>query len=83
MKGELNMKVFQFKNPLTGQTGNVLSIADWGQGILGVAVLFFMLAIGQNFAKAVSSKVPFADSTIEPIISAPVSAGSSPKMRIV
>jgi hypothetical protein len=57
------LKISQYENPLTGKKGNLFDIGGLWQMVLGVFVLFFIWAMGQNLSKAVSGKVPFLDTT--------------------
>ena len=65
------MKLAEFENPITGKRGNLFNLTELWQLILGVAVLLFVVAMGQNVARAVSSRVKFIDTNIEPIINSP------------
>lgn len=57
-------KLTDFKTP-TGQSGNILSVSSWSQMILGSAVLFMTVAIGQNLVGKVGSRTPFLDTQID------------------
>lgn len=59
-------KLTDFKTP-TGTKGNILNPGDWISLILGGVVLIFTFAASQNVAKLVGGKVPYADSTIDPL----------------
>ncbi len=65
------MKLANFKNPLSGATGNLLNVSDWTTNILGVVFLFVVIAMGQMVSRKVSGAIPAIDTTIEPIISQP------------
>lgn len=67
------MKILQYENIMTGKKEDLTDIGGLFQKILGVIVVFFVIATGQNLAKKVSSAVP-VDTTIDPIISVPVKA---------
>jgi predicted solute-binding protein len=66
------MKLTEFENPLTGKKSNLFDVGSLWSQILGVVMLFVVFAMGQNVARKISSKVPAIDTTIEPIISRPV-----------
>lgn len=68
----------QFETP-TGQKGNIFSPKSWLSGILGAAVLFFFLAIGQNIAKTVSSRVPQMDSQLDQPWNNPAPVSNRPR----
>lgn len=57
-------KLTEFQTP-TGAKGNILDPSSWVQMILGSAVLFLTLAIGQNVANRASGKAPFLDSRMD------------------
>lgn len=70
-------KLTTYENPLTGKKENLLDFSGWLQKIIGVVVLFIVIAAGQNVAKLVSNKVGFVDTTIDPIVQPAVAAGPS------
>lgn len=65
------MKLSQYENPITGKTENLFDLGGMFSKILGVVVMFFIIATGQNLAKTVSSKTKL-DTSIDPIINIPV-----------
>ena len=73
------MKLANFKNPLSGASGNLLDVSDWTQNILGVVFLFVVIAMGQMVSRKVSSALPMIDTTIEPIQTAPATASGFQK----
>ena len=73
------MKLANFKNPLSGASGNLLDVSDWTQNILGVVFLFVVIAMGQMLSRKVSSALPMIDTTIEPIQTVPATASGFQK----
>ena len=70
MKGK---SIFDYENPVTGKTDNLLNLRGLAAKVLGVTILFIVVAAGQNFARKLSSKVPAIDTTIDPITQSPKS----------
>ncbi len=79
---EKGMKLANFTNPLNGSKGNLLNVGDWTSNIMGVIFLLVIFATGQNLAKAISSKVPVIDSSVEPLITRPQAASTNQKYII-
>lgn len=50
-------KLTDFQTP-TGAKGNLFSPGDWGSLILGSAVLFLTVGVGQHIAGKVQGRVP-------------------------
>lgn len=65
------MKLDKYENPLTGKTDSIFDLGSLFSKVLGVVVMFFIIATGQNVASKISSKVP-VDTTIEPLTRQPV-----------
>jgi hypothetical protein len=57
-------KLGDFKTP-TGQSGNIMSISSWMQGILGAMFFIIAFAIGQSVTAKLGGKVPYVDTTID------------------
>lgn len=76
------MKIANFKNPLSGASGNLLNVGDWTQNILGVVFLFVVIAMGQMLSRKVSSALPMVDTTIEPIITQPQTSSGLVKYSV-
>jgi len=70
-------QVLKAENPLSGKSTGLFDISSIASQILGVIVLFFVVATGQNIAKMISSKVGAFDTTIDPIIKATSTTTSS------
>jgi len=67
----VSLKLAEFENPITGKRGSLFDLAELWRLVLGVFVLLFVIAMGQNVARAVSSRVKVIDTNIEPIINSP------------
>lgn len=65
-------KLFEFKNVLSGDKGNLASISDWKDNILGVMFIFIVISLGQALTRKATSILPVLDGQIEPIITQPV-----------
>lgn len=65
------MKLTDYENPLTGKKENIFDFESIFSKILGVVIMFFVVATGQNLAKTVASKTKL-DTTIDPIIAQPI-----------
>jgi hypothetical protein len=63
-------KITDFTTP-TGQHGNLFNIGDWAKIILGAFVFLIGFAMGQNLVQRITGKVPFIDTTIDPIVYQP------------
>lgn len=61
------MKLTEFENPLSGEKGNIFDLSKLWSLILGVFVFMFVVATGQRVASIVSGKLPFVDTTIDPL----------------
>lgn len=69
------MKLTQFTNPLSGNKGKITDIGGLWENILGVFVLLFVFAMGQNLANQVTKRVPAIDTRLEPIVNQPTVSG--------
>jgi hypothetical protein len=70
MKGGSSLKlkdVLKAKNPVSGDTFSLFDVGTIFSMILGVMVLIFVTAAGQNAASAVSKRLPL-DNTIDPFV---------------
>ena len=76
------MKLTEFENPFSGKKSKITDIGQLWSMILGVAVMFFVFAMGQKAASTVSSRVPAVDTSIEPIVRQQTT-DSSAKMRVI
>lgn len=65
------MKLTQYENPITGKKEDLLDIGGLFGKIVGVVIMFFVVATGQNLAKTISGKTNL-DTSIEPLINHPV-----------
>lgn len=65
------MKLTQYENPFSGKKENIFDLGGMFSKILGIVVMFFVIATGQNIAKTVSNKTKL-DTTIEPLVTRPV-----------
>lgn len=71
-------KLTQYENPLTGKTENLFDISSLFGKILGVVVMLFVIATGQNVAKTISGKTKL-DTQLDPFISVPAPAATNTK----
>lgn len=71
------MKLSNYENPLTGKKENLFDIGSMFSKVLGVVVMFFVVATGQNLARTIGSKTKL-DTSVEPLITRPM-AESNPK----
>jgi hypothetical protein len=70
-------EILKAENPLTGKTTSLLDIGGIFSMILGVVLFMFVVATGQNVARAVSGKLGGKiDTQIEPITSRPATLAS-------
>lgn len=72
------MKLTNYENPITGKTENLFDLGGMFSKIVGVVVMFFVVATGQNLAKTISSKTKL-DTSINPLIDYPVQSKTSSK----
>jgi hypothetical protein len=73
-------KLTDFQTP-TGAKGNILHPSDWLSLIVGSAVLFLTVGVGQHLANKVGSRVP--DTSInQPWQSAPAPAPTNQKITL-
>lgn len=68
-------KLFEYENILSGKKESITDVWGLFSKILGVVVIFFVIATGQNVAGRISSKIPALDTTIDPITKQPTSTG--------
>ena len=68
----------QYENPLTGKTENLFDISSIFGKVLGVVVMLFVIATGQNVAKTISGKTKI-DTQLDPFISVPAPAPTNTK----
>lgn len=66
--------VLKAENPLTGKTTSLLDIGSIFSMILGVVLFLFVVATGQNVARAVSGKFSKVDTSPEPLFNAPAAS---------
>lgn len=64
-------KLTDFENPITGKKENLLDFGGMLSKVLGVVVMLFIVATGQNVAKQISGKASMIDTTIDPFIKQP------------
>lgn len=64
-------KLTEYENPITGRKESITDISGLFGKIVGVVVMFFVVATGQNLAKTISGKTKL-DTSIEPLINQPV-----------
>jgi hypothetical protein len=65
-------KITDFKNPISGDKGNILSVADWTQNIFGVGVLIVAIAMGQYILSMIN--LPYIKKQPQPIFTQPATA---------
>lgn len=58
-------KITDFKNPISGDKGNLLNASDWIQNVLGVAFFIAVIATGQKLLNMVN--VPYIQKQPAPI----------------
>lgn len=75
-------KLLDYQNPISGKTDSITNIGGLWSMILGVFVLFLVVAMGQNLSKAVSRRVPAIDTQIDKLTSNPVVVQVSQKRVI-
>lgn len=73
-------EVLKAENPLTGKSTSLLDIQGIFSMILGVVLLFFVVATGQNVANAVSGKFSRIDTSIQPITTSGAVSASAPRI---
>lgn len=73
------MKLTEFENPFSGKKSKITDLGAIWSMILGVFVMFFVFAMGQNVAAKVSNRVPMVDTRIDPIINQPQRSGNIAK----
>ena len=72
-------KLSQYENPLTGKTENLFDVGSLFGKIMGVVVMLFVIATGQNVAKTISGKTKL-DTQLDPFIApAPAPAPANVK----
>lgn len=71
-------KLSQYENPLTGKTENLFDVGSLFGKILGVVVMLFVIATGQNVAKTISGKTKL-DTQLDPFINTPAPAPTNTK----
>lgn len=71
-------KLTQYENPLTGKRENIFDISSLFAKIMGVVVMLFVVATGQNLARTVSGKTRL-DTQLEPFINTPAPAPTNAK----
>lgn len=71
-------KLSQYENPLTGKTENLFDIGSLFGKIMGVVVMLFVIATGQNVAKTISGKTKL-DTQLDPFINTPAPAPTNTK----
>ena len=64
------MKLSNYENPLTGKTENLFDLGGMFAKVMGVVVMFFVVATGQNLARTIGNKTKL-DTSVEPLISYP------------
>lgn len=69
-------KLTDFENPITGKKENLLDFGGMLSKVIGVVVMLFVVATGQNVAKALSGKASMIDTSIDPIINRPIASSS-------
>jgi hypothetical protein len=80
---ENNMKlaeVLKAENPLTGKSTSLLDIQGIFSMILGVVLLLFVVATGQNVANAVSGKFSRVDTSVQPLTSSGAIMSNAPRV---
>ena len=71
-------KLSQYENPLTGKTENLFDVGSLFGKIVGVVVMLFVIATGQNVAKTISGKTKL-DTQLDPFINTPAPAPTNTK----
>lgn len=64
------MKLTQYENLFSGKKENLFDIGSMFGKVLGVVVMFFVLATGQNIAKTVGNKTKL-DTSLDPFVTRP------------
>ena len=69
-----NIKQFGEYTTPTGSKGNIFSISNWAQLIIGVMVFLVAFAMGQSLTARVGSMLPI-DTTIDSVVKQPQVGG--------
>lgn len=69
------MKLTNYENPVTGKQEDLFDISGLFGKVVGVVVMFFVVATGQNLAKTISGKTKL-DTSVEPLFSVPTVASA-------
>lgn len=64
-------KLTDFKNPISGSTGNLFDLGGLWQMILGVVVFMFVFATGEKLARGINGKAPLLNTQPQPIFQNP------------
>lgn len=72
-------KLTQYENPVTGKTENLLDLGGLFGKVVGVVVMFFVVATGQNLARTISGKTKL-DTSIDPFFTQPVVSQKSDRI---
>lgn len=64
------MKLTQYENLFSGKKESLFDLGGMFSKVLGVVVMFFILATGQNIAKTVGNKTKL-DTQLDPFITKP------------
>ena len=65
------MKLTKYENPITGKQEDLFDIGGLFGKVVGVVIMFFVVATGQNLAKTISGKTNL-DTSVEPLINYPI-----------
>lgn len=49
-------KITDYKNPVTGQKGNIFNVKDIWSQVLGVVVIFFVYSLGRQTSNFIEGK---------------------------
>ena len=71
-------KLTQYENPITGKKEDIFDIGGLFSKVVGVVIMLFVVATGQNLARNISGKTKL-DTSLDPFIDrpAPVSKKTS------
>ena len=71
-------KLTEYENPITGKKENIFDLGGLFSKVVGVVVMLFIFATGQNLAKTVSSKTKL-DTQVDPLWTAPAPSSGPAK----
>lgn len=73
------MKLTQYENPLTGKKEDLFDLGGLFGKVVGVVIMLFVVATGQNLAKTISGKTKL-DTSLDQFVDRPLAPTSSERL---